>query len=372
MAQNNSRAVSGVFKSTNKGGGLLLDPAISFQVAGDEAIVPSSLVRQFGLVDGAEVSGEARDTKQGLTLEKITSIAGADPTAFKARPTFARLVAVDPHERFNLGINGDASMRAVDLVAPIGKGTRGLIVAPPKAGKTIILQQIAAAIHKNDPDIRIVLLLLDERPEEVTHFRRSVPGQVLASSNDQSTRDHVALAELTLAHIRTELEMGHDVVVLVDSLTRMARAFNLQGAGSRRTLTGGVDAAALEMPRRFFGLARKIERGGSVTVIATALVGTGSAMDDLIFEEFKSTGNSELVLDRELAEARIFPAINLLSSGTRREDLLYGEEELAKLATLRRWLAKGSPKAAMNGLLKLFEQFPTNDELLAKLNAARG
>jgi transcription termination factor Rho len=374
MASNasNARIVSGVFKSTNKGGGVLLDPAISFQMVGDDPIVPAALARQFGLVDGAAVTGEARDSRQGIVLERITTIAGGDPAAFKARPTFARLVAVDPHERFNLGINGDTSMRAVDLVAPIGKGTRGLIVAPPKAGKTIILQQIAAAIHANDPNIRIIVLLLDERPEEVTHFRRSVPGQVLASSNDQSTGEHVALAELTLAHIRTELETGHDVVVLVDSLTRMARAFNLHGAGSRRTLTGGVDAAALEMPRRFFGLARKIERGGSVTVIATALVGTGSAMDDLIFEEFKSTGNSEIVLDRELAEARIFPAINLLSSGTRREDLLYGEEELTKLATLRRWLAKGSPRAAMTGLLKLFEQFATNDELLAKLNATRG
>ena len=363
--------VSGVFRATQKGNGILLDPAISFQVAGDEPSVPASLVRQFGLVDGAAVTGEARHTRQGFQLEQVTTIAGGTPAEFRARPTFARLVAVDPYERFDLGINGDLSMRAIDLVAPIGKGTRGLIVAPPKAGKTIILQQIAAAIHANDPDIRVVLFLLDERPEEVTHFRRSVPGQVLASSNDQSSRDHVTLAELTLAHIRTELEMGHDVVILVDSLTRMARAFNLQGAGSRRTLTGGVDAAALEMPRRFFGLARKIERGGSVTVIATALVGTGSAMDDLIFEEFKSTGNSEIVLDRELAEARIFPAIDLLASGTRREELLYGEEELAKLATLRRWLAKGNPKAAMNGLLKLFEQFPTNEELLTRLNAAR-
>jgi transcription termination factor Rho len=367
----NGNAVSGVFKSTQKGGGVLLDPVISFLPAGDEPVVPAALVRQFGLVDGAAVTGEARNSKQGYFVEKVTTIAGGDPAAFKTRPTFARLVAVDPYERFNLGINGDASMRAIDLVAPIGKGTRGLIVAPPKAGKTIILQQIAAAIHANDPNIRIILLLLDERPEEVTHFRRSVPGQVLASSNDQSTRDHVALAELTLAHIRTELEMGHDVVVLVDSLTRMARAFNLRGGGSGRTLTGGVDVAALEMPRRFFGLARKIERGGSVTVMATALVGTGSAMDDLIFEEFKSTGNSEVILDRELAEARIFPAINLISSGTRREELLYGEDELAKLATLRRWLAKGSAKAAMNGLLKLFEQYATNSELLTKLNATR-
>jgi transcription termination factor Rho len=370
MASNLS-TVSGVFKSGQKGGGILLDPAVSFQTLGDEPTVPAALVRQYGLVDGAAVTGEARHSKQGFLLERITTIAGRDPAAFKSRPTFARLVAIDPFERFNLGINGDASMRAVDLVAPIGKGTRGLIVAPPKAGKTTILQQIAAAIHANDPDIRIILLLVDERPEEVTHFRRSVPGQVLASSNDQSTREHVALAELTLAHVRTELEMGHDVVVLVDSLTRMARASNLQGAGARRSLTGGIDAAALEMPRRFFGLARKIERGGSVTVIASALVGTGSAMDDLIFEEFKSTGNSEIVLDRELAEARIFPAINLLASGTRREELLYSEEEIAKLTTLRRWLAKGSPKAAMNGLLKLFEQFPTNQELLAKLNAAR-
>jgi transcription termination factor Rho len=320
-------AVSGVFKSGNKGGGLLLDPVVSFQVVGDEPAVPAPLVHQFGLVDGAAVTGEARHGKQGYLVEKIETIAGGAAADFKSRPAFARLVAIDPYERFNLGINGDASMRAVDLVAPIGKGTRGLIVAPPKAGKTILLQQIAAAVHRNDPNIRIVALLLDERPEEVTHFRRSVPAEVLASSNDQSTRDHVALAELTLAHVRTELETGHDVVVLVDSLTRMARAFNLQGAGSRRTLTGGVDAAALEMPRRFFGLARKIERGGSVTVVATALVGTGSAMDDLIFEEFKSTGNSELVLDRELAEARIFPAINLLASGTRREESMYSEQE---------------------------------------------
>jgi transcription termination factor Rho len=364
-------SVSGVYKGTQRGGGVLLDPAISFQSAPDDPAVSAALVRQFGLVDGAAVTGETRHSKQGIVLEKITSIAGVAPENFKSRPTFARLTAVDPHERFNLGVNGDAAMRVVDLVAPIGKGTRGLIVAPPKAGKTLILQQIAAAIHTTDPNIRIILLLLDERPEEVTHFRRAVPGQVLASSNDQSTRDHVELAELTLAHIRTELETGHDVVILVDSLTRMARAFNLQGAGSRRTLTGGVDAAALEMPRRFFGLARKIEGGGSVTVIATALVGTGSAMDDLIFEEFKSTGNSEIVLDRELAEARVFPAINLLASGTRREELLYSEEDLTKLATLRRWLAKGSPKAAMTGLLKLFEQFPTNAELLAKLNASR-
>lgn len=358
----------GVFKMVSRGAGVLLDPDFSFQPGPDDVQVPSALVKQAGLVDGARVEGTARPGKQGLTLTAVETIAGGSVEAFRRRTPFARLVAVDPFERFNLGITGEASMRIVDLIAPIGKGTRGLLVAPPKAGKTILLQQIADAIHANDPTIRIILLLVDERPEEVTHFRRTVPGEVLASSNDQSTREHVALAELTLAHIRVELEMGYDVVVLVDSLTRMARAFNLEGSGSRRTLTGGVDASALEMPRRFFGLARKIEHGGSVTVIATALIGTGSAMDDLIFEEFKSTGNSEIVLDRELAEARLFPAINLLASGTRREELLYEAEELARLITLRRWLGKGTSKTAMSGLLKLLEQVPTNAELLARLN----
>lgn len=362
------KEVSGVFKSTQRGAGVLLDPAFSFQPGPDDASVPPALVKQFGLVDGARVAGMARPGKQGLTLAHVQAIGGGAPDAFRQRTPFARLVAVAPYERFDLGMTGEPSMRIVDLVAPIGKGTRGLVVAPPKAGKTILLQQIAASIHANDPSIRIILLLVDERPEEVTHFRRTVPGEVLASSNDQSTREHVALAELTLAHIRVELEMGHDVVVLVDSLTRMARAFNLEGSGARRTLTGGVDAGALEMPRRFFGLARKIENGGSVTVVATALIGTGSAMDDLIFEEFKSTGNSEIVLDRELAEARVFPAIDLLASGTRRDDLLYSEEELARITTLRRWLGKGSPKAALNGLVKLLDQVPTNAELLARLN----
>lgn len=360
--------VKGVFQTTKGGGGLLLDPDVSFTRTPDDPVVPAALARQLGLVDGAFVVGTATRKKQTVTLSGVDSISGVSPDQFRKRPAFARLAAINPYQRFDLGITGVPAMRMIDLIAPIGRGTRGLIVAPPKAGKTIILQQMAEAIHANDPNIRIVMLLVDERPEEVTHFRRTVPGEVLASSNDQSTREHVALAELTLAHIRVELEVGHDVVVLVDSLTRMARAFNLQGGGARRSLTGGMDAAALEMPRRFFGLARKIENGGSVTVIATALVGTGSAMDDLIFEEFKATGNSEILLDRELAEARIYPAINLLGSSTRREDMLYSEEELARLATLRRWLGKGNSRAAINGLLKLMEQFPTNAELLARLN----
>ena len=260
-------------------------------------------------------------------------------------------------------------MRVVDLIAPIGKGTRGLIVASPKSGKTILLEQMANAIRAAEPDARIIMLLIDERPEEVTHFRRSVQAEVLASSNDQGRDAHIALAELTLAHIRCELECGRDIVILLDSITRLSRASNLHGAGAGRTMTGGLDARALEMPRRFFGLARNIEKGGSVTVIATALVQTGSRMDESIFEEFKATGNSELVLDRALAEARIFPAINLLASGTRKEELLYPPEQLQKLALLRRALAGRDAKGAMTGLLKLLAKAPTNDELLRRLKA---
>ncbi len=227
--------------------------------------------------------------------------------------------------------------------------------------------QIADGIHADDPETRVIILLVDERPEEVTQFRRETKAEVLASSNDQSLQEHIALAELTLAHVRCELECGHDVVVLVDSLSRMARAFNLKGSGAGRTLTGGVDAAALEMPRRFFGLARNIENGGSVTVIGTVLIETGSAMDDVVYEEFKSTGNSEIVLDRSLAEARVYPALNVLASGTRRDELLYDEEEMERLVKLRRWLAGGTPKAAVNGLLKLMDTTETNEELLTRI-----
>jgi transcription termination factor Rho len=262
-------------------------------------------------------------------------------------------------------------MRIVDLVAPIGKGTRGMIVSPPKAGKTMLLEHIATAIHAGEPEARIIALLIDERPEEVTHFRRAVQAEVLASSNDQSVQEHIELVELTLAHIRTELECGHDVVVLVDSLTRMGRAFNQRGPGVGRTLSGGLDAGALELPRRFFGLARNIEDGGSVTIIATALVDTGSRMDQLIFEEFKGTGNSEIVLERSLAEAHIFPAINIRASGTRKEERLYSPQEHRYLTSLRRMLADKKPKEAMETLLQLIAQYPDNEKLLMSLAPAR-
>ncbi len=359
---------NGVLQLLPKGGGYLRAAEYSFQPTSDDVWVPAKLIRQYGLTEGAEVTGPTKTGKKGTELADVELISGLTPEAFQARVPFERLVAIDPNERFRLGDNGNTTMRIVELVAPIGKGTRGLIVAPPKAGKTQILAELAAAIHASEPETRIVVLLIDERPEEVTHFRRSVPAEVLASSSDQELASHVNLAELTMAHIRCDLECGRDVVVLVDSITRMTRAFNLSGRGKGRTMSGGVDAKALEIPRRFFGLARNIENGGSVTVIATALVDTGSRMDDLIFEEFKSTGNSELVLDRELAEARVFPAINLLASGTRKEELLYTEDEIARLNTLNRWLAGGKSAAAMRGMLKLIAMTETNEELLARLN----
>ncbi|MBX3015777.1 MAG: transcription termination factor Rho [Caldilineaceae bacterium] len=359
---------TGVLALLPKGGGFLRSFETSFRPTSEDVWVPPQLIRDCGLIAGAWVTGKTRRGDKGIQLATVDSIGGLTPEQFRARTTFDRLVAIDPNERFHLGDGGNVSMRIVELIAPIGKGTRGLIAASPQSGKTQILEQLAHAIHSTAPDTRIIALLIDERPEEVTHFRRQVQAEVLASSNDEPIESHVALAELTMAHIRCELECGRNMVVLIDSITRMSRAFNLHGAGARRTMSGGIDAKALEIPRRFFGLARNIEKGGSVTVIATALIDTGSRMDDYIYEEFKSTGNSEIVLDRSLAEARIFPAMNLLASSTRKEDLLYTADDLARLVTLRRWLAGGNSKAAMRGMLKLIEATKSNSELLQRLN----
>jgi transcription termination factor Rho len=364
-------AVSGVLKLTGRGNGVLRDPASSFRKKPDEVFVPAKLIREHGLVEGASLTGQTRKGPQGLLLSSVDSVCGLAPDAFMNRVPFAALTAIDPCERFILASSGFAEMRAVDLIAPLGKGTRGMIVSPPKAGKTMLLEKIARAIHAASPDTRIIVLLIDERPEEVTYFRRAVTAEVLASSSDQSVQEHVELVELTLAHIRAELECGRDVVVLVDSLTRMGRAFNQRGSGVGRTMSGGLEAGALELPRRFFGLARNIEAGGSVTIIATALVETGSRMDQLIFEEFKGTGNSEIVLDRSLAEAHIFPAINIRASGTRKEERLYSPDDGRCLAMLRRMLADQKPREAMESLLKLIEKHRTNEELLMSFSAGR-
>ncbi|MFN8494692.1 MAG: transcription termination factor Rho [Caldilineaceae bacterium] len=358
---------TGILQLTNRGAGALRDPERSLQPTPDDTIVPASLIREYKVAEGAVLRGPTQRGRLGFELASIESICSLAPEVYQRRKPFNDLVAISPNERFNLAVTGEVSLRVVDLIAPLGKGTRGLIVAPPKTGKTILLEQLARAIQADQPKVRLIMLLIDERPEEVTHFRRALDVEVFASSNDQSLDEHVALAELTMAHMRAELEAGNDVVVLVDSLTRMARAYNLHGQGARRTMSGGVDAKALEIPRRFFGLARNIENGGSITILATALIETGSRMDELIFQEFKGTGNSEIVLDRELAEARVFPAINLNASSTRNEELLYNADDMARLAKLRRWLASGKSKQAMNGLLKLIGQTKDNEELLRRI-----
>ncbi len=355
----------GILKVTKNGSGRLHNPA----APKDEIFVPAKLIRTHNLVAGASLKGPVKTGKKGPRLTEIESVCGLKPAAFRKRTPFRRLTAIDPNERFNLAANGEMSMRIIDLIAPIGKGTRGLIVAPPKAGKTMLLEQIARAIQTDAPETRLIMLLLDERPEEVTHFRRALTeAEVFASSSDQPVRAHTELSELMLAHIRTELECGRDVVVLIDSLTRLVRAFNLKGSrGRSRTMSGGVEAGALQIPRRLFGAARNIEHGGSVTIIATVLVDTGSRMDDFIFEEFKGTGNSEIVLDRSLAEAYIFPAIDLTASGTRKEEQLHDDADNPHVITLRRTLADRPPKEAMLYMLDLLAKHPTNEALLQNL-----
>jgi transcription termination factor Rho len=364
-----SNFAQGVLKLNKNNTGVLRDPARSFRITPKEIHVPPKMLQRFDLVEGVSLTGPVRRGKRGLELATIKTINGLKPDEYQSRIPFTDLVPIDPRERFNLAASGEMSMRVVDLIAPIGKGTRGLIVSPPKAGKTVMLEQIANAIYAENPETRIIALLIDERPEEVTHFRRAVEAEVLASSNDQSIQEHVELAELTLAHIRAELECGRDVVVLVDSLTRMGRAFNLKGSpkGRSRTLSGGVDAGALEIPRRFFGLARNIENGGSITIIATVLIDTGSRMDQLIFEEFKGTGNSEIVLDRQLAESYVFPAINLPMSGTRKENLLYDPEVYKRIVMIRRMLTNRKPKEAISSLLATLEKYPDNSTFLESI-----
>jgi len=357
--------VTGILKG-NKNTYTLVDP----DRPTIEVHVPARLVRQYKLVEGATLTGPLRAGKHGPELADVELASGLPPEAFAGRTPFDHLIAIDPQERFPLAITGEPGTRIIDLVAPVGKGTRGLIVSPPKAGKTMLLEQIARAIRAADAEARIVVLLVDERPEEVTFFRRAVEAEVFASSSDRPLREHVALSELMLAHIRTELECGRDVVVLLDSLTRMARTYNLRGSGrgGGRSLSGGLEAGALQIPRRFFGMARNVENGGSVTILATILVDTGSRLDQVVFEEFKGTGNHEVVLNRDLAEARIFPAIDVHASGTRKDHLLYPPEAYQRLNKLRRALADRSTRDALLTLLQLLEKYPTNEELLDQIS----
>ena len=355
---------SGILKLTKKGTGHLFNP----EDMSERILVPANLVQVYNLPTGATVTGPTKGGKRGPNLTDVETICGLSPEVFHQRTPFKDLIAISPQERFNLAAEGNTSMRLIDMMAPIGKGTRGLIVAPPKAGKTMLLEKLATAISTSNPDTRLIMLLIDERPEEVTHLRRALTGaEVFASSSDQPVQEHIDLSELMLAHIRLELECGRDVVVLVDSLTRLVRAFNMRSGRGGRTMSGGIEAEAMQIPRRFFGLARNIEHGGSVTILGSILVDTGSRMDDFIFEEFKGTGNSEIVLNRDLAEAYIFPALDLLASSTRREEQLYSQKEVARLHKLRRKLANKSPQQAMLSLLDLLDEYPRNEDLLASL-----
>ncbi len=353
------------------GGGYLRQARFSFANRPNDVFVPSELIRKFNLVSGATVAGPTARGRDGRTvLSDVQTVCGLPPADFAERKPFEDLTVIDPTERFHLAASGLMTMRVMDLVAPVGKGTRGLIVSPPKAGKTTFLREFCRAVRQEDPDLRVVALLIDERPEEVTEFRRQTQAEVLASSMDQTAAEHTALAELVNDHVRCELECGRDVGVVLDSLTRMARAFNVRPGRDREArgiMSGGMEAGAMEIPRRIFGMAHKIEGGGSVTVIASILVDTGSRMDQVIFEEFKGTGNSELVLDRKLSELRVFPAVDIAKSGTRREEKLLAAGELKVVHAIRRTLANAPTIEATKILLARLGKFPSNEEFLRQV-----
>lgn len=326
--------------------------------------------KKHNLRPGLVIEGEYEEDKHGNRhIHSIEKINDRDPKHWKQTTRFELQTPVMPNEQIKLGQKADNyDMRVMDLISPIGKGQRALIVAPPRTGKTVLLKKIAESICHNYEDIHTGILLVDERPEEVTDFMRTTDAEVFASSNDKPTKNHLRVTEMALGYMKRKAEMGDDAVLLVDSLTRMGRSYNTEQSNSGRTLSGGLDIRALEIPKKIFGSARKIEGGGSLTIIATCLIETNSRMDDLIFEEFKGTGNMELVLDRELANDRVFPAINIKSSGTRNEDKFI-DESLEERNMVRRYLLKKSPKESMNSLLKVLRNTESNDELLNQIAA---
>ena len=336
-----------------------------------DVYVSLSQIRRFGLRRGDEIDGHVREPKDNekySALLKIDTVNGIEPDEARKRPVFEKLTPLYPDERLRLETEEhDTAARIMDLMCPIGKGQRGLVVSPPKAGKTTILKKLANSIARNNPDVDLFVLLVDERPEEVTDMQRSVVGTVVASSFDQPSENHVQVTELVLDRVKRLVEMGHDVVVLLDSITRMARAFNLNTPASGRILSGGVDSTALYPPKKFFGAARNIEEGGSLTILATALVDTGSRMDEVIFEEFKGTGNMEIRLDRRLADKRVFPAIDIDATGTRKEELLMDAAEAAAVWKLRGVLHSLEPSAAIELLIKKVRETHSNAEFLAAL-----
>ena len=365
---------TGVLEIMPDGYGFLRSSDYNYLNSPDDIYVSQSQIKNNALKNGDTVTGEIRPPKEGdkyFPLVKISYINGRSPEYIRDRVPFDFLTPLFPDEKFNLlghGHERDLSCRIVDMFTPIGKGQRGLIVAQPKTGKTMLLKSIANAIADNHPEVYEIVLLIDERPEEVTDMSRSVKAEVVASTFDEPAERHVKVANMVLEKARRLVECGHDVVILLDSITRLARAYNTVQPASGKVLTGGVDENALQKPMRFFGAARNIEGGGSLTILATALTETGSKMDDVIFEEFKGTGNMELQLDRTLSNRRIFPAVNVILSSTRRDDLLYSPEQAQRIWILRKLLAEMNPTEAMNFMIQLMDQYKTNADLLDNMN----
>jgi len=364
---------SGVLEITEKGYGFLRQAKNDYRPTPGDVFVGKDYIRHGGLRTGLHIEGKVLPPtrkKGGPKLEDILTINGKTPDDYADVVPFSEMTVVDPHPHLKLETKGGPmEMRVLDLICPVGKGQRGLLVAPPRSGKTILLQQIANAVGQNNPECYVIILLVDERPEEVTDFRRKCEkAEIVASNNDQEVSNHIRVAEFAIERAKRMAELGQDVVVLLDSLTRVGRAYNRAIETSGRTMTGGVDIRALETPKRLFGAARKVEGGGSLTILATALIETGSRMDDLIFEEFKGTGNMELQLDRKLAERRIWPAISIPKSGTRKEELLIEPWQLPKLHMLRRFLSSLSVDEEMPQLLRALEKFPTNEKFLRQLD----
>jgi transcription termination factor Rho len=358
----------GVLEVLPEGYGFLRSQDWNYLYGPDDIYVSPSQIKRFDLRTGDTVLGQVRPPKEGeryLALLKVERVNGDEPEKAKHRIAFDNLRPRYPDERVRLETTGgDLSMRVMDLIAPLGKGQRGLIVAPPKAGKTILMQKMANAITENHPEVHLIVLLIDERPEEVTDMQENVKAEVISSTFDEPADRHTQVAEMVLEKAKRLVEHGRDVVILLDSITRLARAYNVVVPHSGKILSGGVDANALHKPKRFFGAARNIEEGGSLTIVATALVETGSRMDEVIFEEFKGTGNMELVLDRHIADKRIFPAIDLNRSGTRREDLLLTEVELTRVYLLRNFLSDMPPAEAIDFLLNRMKKTKTNKDFL--------
>ena len=362
----------GVLEMMPDGYGFLRSSDYNYLASPDDIYLSTSQVRLFGLKTGDTVKGVVRPPKEGekfFPLVRVLKINGHDPQVVRDRVSFEHLTPIFPKEKFRLAEKGSSiSTRIIDLFSPIGKGQRGMIVAQPKTGKTMLLKDIANAIAANHPEVYLIVLLIDERPEEVTDMQRSVRGEVIASTFDREPQEHVKIANIVLEKAKRLVECGHDVVILLDSITRLARAYNTVQPASGKVLSGGVDANALQKPKRFFGAARNVENGGSLSIIATALTETGSKMDEVIFEEFKGTGNMELQLDRKIANKRIFPAVDLTSSSTRRDDLLLDEKTLHRMWIMRKYLADMNPVEAMDFINDRIKKTKNNEEFLISMN----